>query len=276
MSDEFGDRMKEYERATESHLDPALPILVRLDGKRFGTFTQGLARPYDARLSALMVETMDHLMDATGARVGYTQSDEITLVFLREHPNAQPFLGARVQKLASILAASATVFFNGRLPEAIPEKRYAMPVFDCRVWSVPSPEEAANAVLWRVVDATKNAVSMAARTVASHKMLDRQGQADQREILAARGVDFEAYPPFFKWGTLRRRIKVLRPFTTAEIALLPPQHAAHADPGLTVERSALETLDGNFRHVTNRVAYLFGGAAPDFMPVYAIGGGTHG
>ena len=102
--------------------------------------------------------------------------------------------------------------------------------------------------------------------MASHKALERLGQADQRAILAARGVDFDAYPPFFKWGTLRRRIKVLRPFTTAEIALLPPQHAAHADPALLVERSALETLDGNFRHVANRVAYLFDGAAPDINP----------
>ena len=261
MNDEFGDRMKEYERAAEAHLDPSLPILVRLDGKRFGTFTTGLARPYDARLSRLMVATMDHLVGITGARAGYTQSDEITLVIYRD-PESQPYLGARVQKLASILAASATVFFNAHLPDAIPEKRYAMPVFDCRVWSVPSIEEAANAVLWRVLDATKNAVSMAARTVASHKALDRLGQTDRRAVLAARGVDFDAYPAFFKWGTLKRRIKVLRPFTTDEIAMLPPQHAAHADPGLVVERSALEALDGCFRHVTNRAAYLFEGAAP--------------
>jgi hypothetical protein len=143
--DPLGDRMKEYEMAEAGRRAlPGLPTLARLDGKAFHTFTKGLERPYDGRLHALMDATTRHLVKESGALVGYTQSDEISLLFYAATPRAEPFLGGRFQKLTSILAAMATAFFNRQLAQALPEKAERLPIFDCRAWVVPSLEEAAN------------------------------------------------------------------------------------------------------------------------------------
>lgn len=45
MNDSLGDRMKKFEKASETDLFQNLPIVVRLDGKAFHTFTKGLNRP---------------------------------------------------------------------------------------------------------------------------------------------------------------------------------------------------------------------------------------
>jgi hypothetical protein len=53
----LGDRMKLYGRIEAGRRClPLLPICARIDGKRFSRFTQGLERPYDQRLSRLMVD----------------------------------------------------------------------------------------------------------------------------------------------------------------------------------------------------------------------------
>ncbi|MCA9560577.1 MAG: tRNA(His) guanylyltransferase Thg1 family protein [Myxococcales bacterium] len=137
----LGDRMKMYERREAGRsLMPGLPVCVRIDGKRFSRWTDGLARPYDQRLSDLMIETTMALVEETNACIGYTQSDEISLVLYDDDPKAKPYLGARLQKLCSILASVATAQFNARVPTALPE-RAAMPaLFDCRVWAVPNKQ----------------------------------------------------------------------------------------------------------------------------------------
>lgn len=62
-NDAFGDKVKAFESASAKVvLDESQPMCVRLDGKAFHTFTRGLARPYDKRLSGAMVETMNYLV----------------------------------------------------------------------------------------------------------------------------------------------------------------------------------------------------------------------
>ncbi len=79
MKDSMGDRMKRYERVeAERRLSSALPVVARIDGRCFSSWTNGLQRPHDARLHRLMVDTTTHLMREAGACVGYTQSDEIS------------------------------------------------------------------------------------------------------------------------------------------------------------------------------------------------------
>src|SRR5690606_33290828 len=168
----LGDRMKLYERAESARrCMPLLPICARIDGKRFSRFTAGLARPYDQRLSRLMIEVTKYLIEHSHARVGYTQSDEISLLYQAESFNQQVFLDGRVQKLTSILASMATAQFNALLSEYLPERAGALALFDCRVWTVPNREEASNVFLWRERDATKNSISMAAQHHYSHAEL---------------------------------------------------------------------------------------------------------
>src|SRR5215212_3282844 len=98
MNDGLGDRMKRYESAEAGRrLMPLLPAVARLDGRAFHAFVKGLTRPFDERLSRLMIETV--------ASVGYTQSDEITLAWVPAGTDGQVFFDGRVQKMNSVLAA---------------------------------------------------------------------------------------------------------------------------------------------------------------------------
>jgi len=277
MQDDLGDRMKMYERDWASgppdrphsdprvalgYLDPTLPICVRLDGRAFHTFSMGLPRPYDPRLAALMVDTTRCLVDETNARVGFTQSDEITMVLLRESEEATPYFGGRVQKLTSVLASIASVHFNRELPNYLPEKADRQPVFDARVWNVPSEDEAANVILWRELDAYKNGIAALALCHFSAKALHGLGRADMIQMLEDKGVDLSAYPRHLYNGTYVVRRKVIRAFTTTEMDKLPEKHDARTNPNLMVERGDLFYLPGlpPLIRVANRVDVLFHGA----------------
>lgn len=264
MSDEMGDRMKEYEMAEAGRkLIPLLPAIARLDGKCFSGFTRGLKRPFDERLSDLMIRTTKYLCEETNACCGYTQSDEITLAWYSTDCASQIWFDGRIQKMCSVLAAMASTWFNAQLTAAIPEKAGRLPVFDCRLWNVPNIEEGANCFLWREIDATKNSVSMAAREFYSDKELFGKGRSDQQEMLFAKGVNWNNYPAFFKRGSYIQRKKFCRPFTTDEIEKLPPLHNARKNPDLQIERTDFVVLDmPRFASVINRPRVIFFGDEP--------------
>jgi tRNA(His) 5'-end guanylyltransferase len=265
MNDGLGDRMKRYESAEAGRrLMPLLPALARLDGRAFHSFVRGLVRPFDERLSALMIDTATFLVRETNATVGYTQSDEITLAWVPEGYDSQIFFEGRIQKMTSTLAALGTAHFNRRLPAFLPAG-YAerLPIFDCRVWNVPNVEEAANTYLWRELDATKNSIAMAARAYYDHAAVHDKSGSEMQELLWKKGVNWNEYPAFFKRGTYIRRRKVSRPFTTAEREALPERHAARSDPALVVERTECDPLDlPPLVRVENRAGVLFRGAEP--------------
>jgi tRNA(His) 5'-end guanylyltransferase len=265
MSDSLGNRMKEYERAEAGRrLMPLLPALARLDGRAFHSFVRGLERPFDRRLSDLMIDTATFLVRETNALVGYTQSDEITLAWVPEVYDSPIFFDGRIQKMTSMLAALCAAHFNRRLPAFLPaEFAERLPVFDCRVWNVPSLEEAANTFLWRELDATKNSISMAARAYYDHAELHDKNGAEMQELLWKKGVNWNGYPTFFKRGTFIRRRKVSRAFSATELDSLPPKHAARTNPGLLVERCECGSLDlPPLAKVENRVGVLFRGEEP--------------
>lgn len=243
MKDQLGNRMKIYEGLeTKRTLMPGLPILVRLDGKSFSKFTKGLKRPYDKRLSDLMIETTKFLVKYSNANCGYTQSDEISLVYHSNDPKTQPYFGGRIMKIVGELAAKASVFFNRKLPDYLPEKEDQTPTFDCRVWNVPSLAEATNVFLWREYDATKNSISMAAQEYYSHRQLDGVNGSEKQELLWQKGVNWNDYPTFFKRGTYVQRQQKKTKFTTEEIEKLPAKHEALTNPDLEIERKVVETL----------------------------------
>jgi tRNA(His) 5'-end guanylyltransferase len=269
VQDELGDRMKEYEGAEAGRrLMPLLPALARIDGRSFSTYTRDLARPFDPRLSRLMIETARHLLQEANARLAYVQSDEITLVLAAHDHASQIYFDGRIQKMVSQLAAQATVAFNSLLARHLPEKAHGygegtLPTFDCRVWNVPTETEAANAVLWREQDATRNSVESAARVLYSQAELHGKNVEVMRQMMLDKGVDWGTYPAFFQRGTYLQRRTVLRPFTAAEIEQLPPRHNARLHPHLEVERTEYHELDmPRFVTVKNREDVVFRGAEP--------------
>ncbi|USN15190.1 tRNA-His guanylyltransferase [Brevundimonas phage vB_BpoS-Kikimora] len=202
--DDLGDRMKAYERRETDHrLFQTLPIYARIDGKGFSKFTKGMDRPFDQRLTDAMIAVAKHLMRETGARFAYTQSDEISLVWKAEDHTSNVMFEGKVQKLTSVLASMAAAKMAQAIRGWAPfEDR--LPAFDARVLQLPHDHEAANMILWRALDAQRNAVSMACRSVASHKEMQRKTRDQMLDLIAERGVDFDAYPASFRQGTYLR------------------------------------------------------------------------
>ena len=254
-ADDFGDRMKAYEAVeTGRRLDSHLPIYARIDGRAFSTFTRGMARPFDRAMTNAMIATTAHLVDETHARIGYTQSDEISLVWLADAPEADIFFSGKIQKMTSVLASMAAAKFARVCPAGYEQR---LPHFDCRVFQLPSKTEAANAILWRAMDARKNAIQAVAQSRFSPKHLFAKGQADMLAMLAEAGVDFEAFPAEFKRGTFLQRRTEERGLTDEELARIPPAHW----PDGPVLRSFVATLDlPPFNEVEDREGVIFGKA----------------
>jgi len=263
MNDDLGDRMKSYEgRETLRSFLPFLPVVARIDGRGFSKFTKDMRRPYDERMSDAMIATTKYLVEKSNAVIGYTQSDEITLVWHTDKINSEIFFAGKVQKMVSVLAGMASSAFMLAVMKQFEDSDSLIkmvPAFDCRVFQVPNQIEAANCVLWRERDATKNAISMATRYYYPHKAMHKKSGSEMQEMLFQKEINFNDYPAFFKRGTFVRRQTVFRDLTKAELQRIP---AAHRPTG-PVQRS--ETLSLNvppFNKVTNRVDFIFNGADP--------------
>lgn len=59
----LGDRMKKYEYVTRTHLLPRTPVVIRIDGRAFHTFTRGFVKPFDEVFGATMQATMKYLCE---------------------------------------------------------------------------------------------------------------------------------------------------------------------------------------------------------------------
>jgi tRNA(His) guanylyltransferase len=262
--DEFGDRMKMYEFVeTGRRFIPLLPVIARLDGRSFSKVTKGFARPYDDGMVKLMIATTQWLVEETNALIGYTQSDEISLVFYSDNIKSQIFFDGRMQKMISVLAGIASSFFTRSAPTYLTDRDNCIISFDCKMWQLPNKTEATNAIFWRELDATKNSVSMAAREYYSHKELFNKNRADMMDMLMEKGVNWNNYPSAFKRGTYVQRRKIKRRFTEEELQNLPKKHQALLNPDLEVERTSAVVVDmPPLSKVLNRVEVIFYGAEP--------------
>jgi len=225
--DTLGDRLKAREQiwAGQRFLSD-LPLMARLDGKAFHTFTRGLLRPYDPRLSQLMENTTKYLVEKTHAKIGYTQSDEISLCWWNTDPEAESsyMFDGKIQKLTSVLAGMASAYFTKHLPELIPEKANEIVVFDCRCWSVENLHEVFLNYLWRQDDAIKNSISMAAQAHFSHKVLMGVGSEAKKQMLREIHNPWEAEPQFFKMGTFVQRVTRNVELTPEQLEKIPEKH----------------------------------------------------
>lgn len=113
--DSLGDRMKEnYEARFKFKLLRRTPVIIRVDGKAFHSFTRGFNKPFDRVLSNAMDRTMKALCEnIQGCVFGYVQSDEITLV-LNDYSKLTScaWFDNEVQKMCSVSASMTTSYFN--------------------------------------------------------------------------------------------------------------------------------------------------------------------
>lgn len=220
----LSDRMKEYEAVTtNATLVKKLPIYARLDMRAGHTFCRGLDKPFDVAYSNTMKAVTSYLVDKTGAAVGYTQSDEISLVWLDD--TKVPFEN-RLFKLESVFAgmASATFVVNGmktRLKDKI-EKQ--IPCFDCRVLNLPSLVEAANMLMWREQDAIKNSITLLALEHFSNKQIHKKNSDEKIKMLAEKGVDyFKEIPEDLRNGAYFHRVVGNRMLDDDVLSKIPPK-----------------------------------------------------
>lgn len=261
-SDIFGDRMKRYESAeTQGQFMPLLPVVVRIDGRAFSTWTKGLDRPFDAKFHSLMVDVASFLLNEMNARIAYTQSDEITLILLADEYDESIFFDGRKFKIISNAASLAGSRFTIGALQSWPQKVIdSLPSFDCRAWQVPNRAEAVNAILWREIDASKNSVSMAARSVMSPPEMQGLSSSELQEAMFQRaGINWSKYPDSFKRGTFIQRKLVQKELSPEQLARIPEEFR----PDGVIWRKEIRTIAmPRFSTVENRVDVVFDGADP--------------
>jgi len=263
LEDSLGNRMKSYENRYCQVAIPMIPVICRLDGRSFHKFTKGLKKPFDKRLSNLMIKTTKFLVEETNAKCGYTQSDEITLVWLSENWKSEIFFDGKIQKMNSILASMTTGFFNKFLSSVIPEKKNEIPLFDCRVFQVPNINEAVNVFVWREQDAVRNSIQGATRAHYSHSECMNKNGSELQQMLWEKNVNWDDYPAFFKRGTYVRKRVIERKLKEEELSNLPPKHEAIKNPDVVTRRSVV--MEENFPKLTqiiNRNEVICMGADP--------------
>lgn len=217
----LSDRMKEYEAVTTSStLVRKLPIYARIDMRAGHTFCRGLDKPFDNAYSTAMKAVTAYLVDKTGAIVGYTQSDEISLVWI--DASKVPFEN-RLFKLESVLAGMASSAFaiygcRGKLNDKI-QKHF--PCFDCRVMNLPTLAEAANMLMWREQDAVKNSITLLALEHFSTKQIHKKNSNDKVKMLADIGVDYYCIPEDLRNGAYFHRVVGSKTLSDEELEAIP-------------------------------------------------------
>jgi tRNA(His) 5'-end guanylyltransferase len=199
--DELDARVRLFETAHDHCVLPGLYIVARLDGRSFTRLTREIHPfevPYDVRFRDHMIETVKHLMTA-GFRVvyGYTQSDEISLLF---HPDEDAF-GRKVRKYNSILAGEASARFSLALGSPAS--------FDCRLSQLPHEQDVVDYFRWRSEDAHRNALNGHCYWTLRQDGLSAQAAtaqlvgtsvAGKNELLFQHGVNFNDLPRWQKRG----------------------------------------------------------------------------
>lgn len=218
----LGDRMKNnYENITRYYLTRRMPIIIRLDGRSFHTFTKGFKKPFDDILVKTMQDTMKYLCEnIQGCVLGYTQSDEISLV-LTDYAEltTDAWFGNNLQKMCSVSASMATMAFNKYFrtmieyyceydPTASFEQRNKYidaydkgAMFDSRVFTIPK-EEVCNYLIWRQQDATRNSIQSVGQANFSQKELHGKSCNNIQDMLMTqKGINWNDYSTTLKRGS---------------------------------------------------------------------------
>jgi tRNA(His) 5'-end guanylyltransferase len=161
-----------------------------------------------------MQATMQYLCEhIQGCVLGYTQSDEITLVLVDyQNLNTDSWFDNNIQKMVSVAASMATWKFvdamssfmylsnqnNPSVYEAALNKGVA---FDCRAFNVPR-EDLLNCVLWRIKDCVRNSKQSFGQAHFSHKELHKKNTGEIISMVKEKtGIVWGDLPTRFKYGT---------------------------------------------------------------------------
>lgn len=198
-NDTLGDRCKGYEDIFRTTLPERMPVILRLDGKAFHTYTKGCKRPFDENLHDCMNETTIFLCkNIQNAVMAYVQSDEISILLNNYRDlNTESWYGNNAIKMCSVAAGMASAYFTSISNKIFGSIKLA--TFDCRAFVVPR-EDVNNVFLWRQQDATRNSVQMVARSLYSHKELHKKNNSELQDLIMAKGINWNDIPTSQKRG----------------------------------------------------------------------------
>ena len=219
-------RMKKYEAVPKNTLMRRTPVIIRVDGRAFHTFTKGFQKPFDDVLMRVMQDTMKYLCEnIQGCVFGYTQSDEITLILIDyKKLNSEAWFDYEVQKMCSIVASMATMAFNRlfmyeyeefnrwiyegsptdedkRLNDVYYNAMCKGAMFDARAFNLPK-EEVTNNIYWRQLDASRNSIQMVGQANFSHReLLNKTCDQIQDMLMTQRGINWNDMGTSYKRGS---------------------------------------------------------------------------
>jgi tRNA(His) guanylyltransferase len=200
--DELDVKMRVYETAHDTQVLPGMYMVARIDGRGFTRLTKethSFEAPFDERFRDYMIATTEHLMNC-GFKViyGYTQSDEISLLF---DLNETAF-SRKHRKYISILAGEASAQFSVLLG--------SVAAFDCRICELPNARLVEDYFRWRNEDAHRNSLNAhcywrlrqhGAGKAEATQRIEKLSTAEKNELLFSLGVNFNELPLWQKRGT---------------------------------------------------------------------------
>ena len=209
----LGDRMKNYENVSRYYLPNRSPVIIRIDGRAFHTFTQGMQKPYDTLFAAIMQNVTRQLCKEIGnTKFAYQQSDEISLLLIDyENIETQPWFSNNLNKLVSVSSSIATYHFNELMHNAhdlgfLTCTKGKPAYFDARAFVLPK-DEVNNYFVWRQQDCTRNSIESAGHAYFSHKELQGKKCNEVQEMLFSRkSINWNDYPVYFKRGFCVKRV----------------------------------------------------------------------
>lgn len=232
--DDLGNRMKTYESTSKTFLTKRMPVIIRIDGKAFHTYTRGLIKPFDENLANAMAETARYLCEnISGCKLAFYQSDEISLLITNNDKiTTESWFNNNLQKMVSVSASLATAKFNSLDWEGKP---LDLALFDSRAFILPE-DEVVNYFLWRQQDATRNSVSMVAQTNFPHKELQYLSSAElQEKLFSEKEINWNDIETWKKRG-----LCVTRKYAVKERGVRNPWFIDKEIPVFTQDRNYIE------------------------------------
>lgn len=197
--DALGTRMKTYERAASQILPPRMPVIIRVDGRAFHTYTRKCVRPWDPQFATIMLRTATRLCEEIqGAELAYVQSDEISiLVHGYKKFDSQPWFDNKIQKIVSVAAGIASSSFTyevcSKQATTVALAVSGPAVFDARAFVLPEAD-ICNYFVWRQKDAIRNSIQSLARSLFSQKKCHKKSSVDLLDMCTREGADWAELP----------------------------------------------------------------------------------
>lgn len=260
----LAERLAAFEAVeSDRYLDPAAPIIARIEAHVPTSLKKLIARPHDQAIQLCINAGAAAAAQESRAQFVYTQGMEIVLMWHVDKPQSLWHAG-RTLRMASRLASIVTLNFYRMMEQRIPNVLEHAPTFEGRVFQVPDRQTASEVLIWRQWLAIMHVTHRLAAEQFSRQEIGDRSAEQLKQMLFNRGFRWSDVPREFRYGACgQRRKEPQRRWSDEYLATLPDDHPAHANPFEMVNR--VEYVDIElpvFSQVTNAVDVFFEGADP--------------